>query len=149
MNPSVRGPLMAVIMFALVVSGFLYYQSAQQEKHYEKTALPWVVDSLWQVSGWRTADVWPLLAPEAKEVVTKQQLDAVLAQYAPLGRFISLGDARFSRLASILSMLSSDQRIGYSALAAFENGEAVVTLVLLEREGRFYIYNINLAMPEA
>ncbi len=144
MNASLRGPLLAFTLFALLICGWLYYRSEQQQAHYEVTAIPWLEQSLRRISSWRSSDLWPLLAPEAQAVISREQLDGVMAQYAPLGRFVSLGEPRFSRLASMLSLLSSEQRIGYSALVEFENGEAVVTLTLLERDGRFYIYNINL-----
>lgn len=148
MNSALRGPLLAFTLFALLASGWLFVQSSKQEEHYRNTAVPWIESSLEQIaSDWHSDDIWPLLAPEAKAVISEQQLEMVMAEYAPLGGFLRLQDPRFSRLASMLSLLSSEQRIGYSGLANFENGDAVITLTLLEREGRFYIYNISLDSP--
>lgn len=143
-----RNYLLLVVLLCVAAYGGLYYHTSQEAERYEDKAIPWLVSTMYDISSWEPADLYDKLAPEAKAAVTQEQLENVLVRYRPLGRFESLEAMEFSRLAAVMSLFSSEQKIGYSGVAQFANARASLTVTLSEKNGRFMLYNINLAQVQ-
>lgn len=145
MNPLTR-PLNVFVIICLLIIGGLYWYAGQQEKRYRDTATTYLRSTMADIARWEVGPLWQHLSPEAREVVTREQLDNLLERYEPLGDFEAMSEPQFSRISAALSAISPGNKIGYNFNAYFEGGEAQVTATLnIDENGNFSLYNFNLS----
>lgn len=137
-------PLRLFIIFCLLIFAALYYYAYQQDQRHSGNAAVYIEKVLRDVSSWQSQALWSHLAPVARDKVSQQQLDSVLAQYRRLGRFVDMDTPRFSKLTAALSVFGSGQQLSYSFPARFENGRALVTATLEVGDGSFRLYNFSI-----
>jgi len=133
--------IVAVLMTAVVM---LYIYTDREKDYYKKSAEPAVTQILTEISNWRKETLLKHLAPEAKQIISEEQLEKLLQQYQKLGRFRSVKEINFSRTASAFSLMG-EKRINYSGIANFDNAAANLNITLIERGGFFLMYNFTLA----
>lgn len=133
--------IVAVLMTAMVM---LYIYTDREKDYYKKSAEPAVTQILTEISNWRKETLLKHLAPEAKQIISEEQLEKLLQQYQKLGRFRSVKELNFSRTASAFSLMG-EKRINYSGIANFDNAAANLNITLIERGGFFLMYNFTLA----
>jgi len=132
-----------ILAFILVLLGGLYLHSSNREQHYEIQGPAAIEHILGQISDWQESSLQQQLSAEARSSLSPQQLQILLQQYQPLGRFSHIGQLTFSKLMGAMSILG-DNRISYQGVVYFEAGAANITITLLEEAGNFSIYNLNL-----
>jgi len=137
-------PLNIAVAGLLVLFAALYVYTSKQEDNYAQTAVPWMEQNLPEITTWEIDQTWNRLAPEAKAIIDRRQLDAILNQYELMGIYQGMENPEFSRLASALSLFSGDAKINYSAKLHFSNADAILTITLVQRQGEFMIYNMNM-----
>jgi hypothetical protein len=135
--------LRIILAFILVMLGGLYLHSNSREQHYEQQGPAAVEYILGQISDWQEHSLQQQLSAEARDTISPQQLQALLLQYRPLGRFTRIGQLKFSKLMSAMSILG-DNRISYQGVVYFDVGPASITITLSEENGTFSIYNLNI-----
>ncbi len=128
-------------MLTLVV--MLYFYTSQQKTYYQKTAFPAVGQILTEISSWEKQALFRHLAPETQQTVSEAQLEELLNQYRPLGRFRSIEDLDFSRTMSAFSIFG-EERVNYSGTVNFDAGLVSINITLVARGGFFLIYNFAL-----
>ena len=133
--------IVAVLMTAVVM---LYIYTDREKDYYKKSAEPAVTQILTEISNWKKETLLKHLAPEAKQIISEEQLEKLLQQYQKLGRFRSVKELNFSRTASAFSLMG-EKRINYSGIANFDNAAANLNITLIERGGFFLMYNFTLA----
>ncbi|MFZ1851383.1 MAG: hypothetical protein WAU15_04000 [Nitrosomonas sp.] len=133
--------IVAVLMTAVVM---LYIYTDREKDYYKKSAEPAVTQILTEISNWKKETLLKHLAPEAKQIISEEQLEKLLQQYQKLGRFRSVKEINFSRTASAFSLMG-EKRINYSGIANFDNAAANLNITLIERGGFFLMYNFTLA----
>jgi len=133
--------IVAVLMTAMVM---LYIYTDREKEYYKKSAEPAVTQILTEISNWKKETLLKHLAPEAKQIISEEQLEKLLQQYQKLGRFRSVKEINFSRTASAFSLMG-EKRINYSGIANFDNAAANLNITLIERGGFFLMYNFTLA----
>ena len=133
--------IVAVLMTAVVM---LYIYTDREKDYYKKSAEPAVTQILTEISNWKKETLLKHLAPEAKQIISEEQLEKLLQQYQKLGRFRSVKEIYFSRTASAFSLMG-EKRINYSGIANFDNAAANLNITLIERGGFFLMYNFTLA----
>lgn len=133
--------IVAGLMTAMVM---LYIYTDREKDYYKKSAEPAVTQILTEISNWRKETLLKHLAPEAKQIISEEQLEKLLQQYQKLGRFRSVKEINFSRTASAFSLMG-EKRINYSGIANFDNAAANLNITLIERGGFFLMYNFTLA----
>ena len=133
--------IVAVLMTAVVM---LYIYTDREKDYYKKSAEPAVTQILTEISNWQKETLLKHLAPEAKQIISEEQLEKLLQQYQKLGRFRSVKEINFSRTASAFSLMG-EKRINYSGIANFDNAAANLNITLIERGGFFLMYNFTLA----
>lgn len=141
-------PLNLFILCCLVIFGLLYYYSGQQEAQFRDSSHFYLESVLTDISRWQPEILRHHLAPEARARVSDSQLESVLAQYRPLGPLVSMDEPVLSRLSAALSAFTDQRRLSYSFEARFEQGRALVTATLLERDGQFSLYNFNITRSD-
>lgn len=140
-------PLHLGIIFALCLFALLYWQTGEQEKYYAESAAPWFEQSLSEISSWEKAALLRHLSAEAQATISNEQVNKLLDHYRPLGALQSMDPPLFSRLTAALSILGA-KRVSYSTRAVFENGSAIVTATLLDSNGSYSFYNLNIGIEQ-
>jgi hypothetical protein len=133
--------LIVFSMLTLVV--MLFFYTSQQKTYYQKTALPAVGQILTEISSWEKQALYRHLAPETQQTVNDVQLEELLQQYRPFGRFRSIEELDFSRTISAFSLFG-EERVNYSGTVNFEAGLVNINITLVARRGFFLIYNFAL-----
>ncbi|HRB21386.1 MAG TPA: hypothetical protein PLB54_06730, partial [Nitrosomonas sp.] len=123
--------IVAVLMTAVVM---LYIYTDREKDYYKKSAEPAVTQILTEISNWKKETLLKHLAPEAKQIISEEQLEKLLQQYQKLGHFRSVKEINFSRTASAFSLMG-EKRINYSGIANFDNAAANLNITLIERGG--------------
>lgn len=140
-------PLHTVIVVIMLAVGGLYLYGGHQQQRHDEAARAYLQQALSDISRWEPGSLDQHLAAAARAAVTKEQQQALLDRYRPLGALRSIQDVRYERLAATLSLFSGHTLLGYSAEARFENGTAHLTATLVEEDGRLRLYNFNLSTP--
>ena len=133
--------LIVFSMLTLVI--MLFFYTSQQKTYYQKTALPAVGQILTEISSWEKQALFRHLAPETQQTVSDAQLEELLNQYRPFGRFRSIDELDFSRTMSAFSLFGED-RINYSGTVNYDAGLVNINITLVARGGFFLIYNFAL-----
>ena len=133
--------LIVFSMLTLVV--MLFFYTSQQKTYYQKTALPAVGQILTEISSWEKQALFQHLAPETQKTVSDAQLEELLNQYRPLGRFRSIDELDFSRTMSAFSLFG-EERVNYSGTVNYDAGLVNINITLVARGGFFLIYNFAL-----
>lgn len=128
----------------LIVFIMLFMHTNSEQRYYSKTAEPAVTQIFADISSWQKESLLRHLAPEAKEIVTDEQLNQLLDRYREFGWFYSINEINFSRTASVFSLFS-DKRINYSGIADYSTGPVSFNITLVERGKYFLVYNFSLA----
>ena len=136
--------LRIAVLAMLVLFTGLYFYTDKQQQAYQATAEPAARKILLDISSWQAVDMRKHLSLEARQTISPEQLDALLSQYRPLGKLLSVNELFFSPLMSVFSLLG-EPRVSYTGTATFENGPASLTLTLVEQGNTFLIYNFNLS----
>ena len=138
----------AVAIFLVLFTAIYMYTSNQRDK-YAQSAIPWLEKNLPAITTWEVEQTWSRLAPEVKQIVDRNELDKIINQYELMGVYQGMEDPEFSRVASAFSIFGSDPKINYTALLHFTQADAILTITLVQRQGEFMIYNLNLGEMSA
>ncbi len=137
-------PLHLSAAILLIIVGALFYYGGEKEKQFEQSGPQYITSALTAISNWQAETLRAYLAPVAQRTFNEAQLQQLLERYRKLGRFESIKEIQFSRLASILSM-GGEKIISYSGTAKFSSGDVPFTITLLPvAGGQFQIYNLHL-----
>ncbi len=135
--------LRTITLFLLVICIALYFYADNQQDAYDAQVRPVAEQLLFDISDWQQEHLLNHLSPQAKETLTDEQLNKLLAHYRQFGTLESIDDLEFSKLASVLSLLG-DTRINYRSDASFSEGRAHINLTLVPAGNSFQIYNFSI-----
>lgn len=136
--------LRIIVAAFLTLAIMLFFYTGREKDYYSRSAEPAITQILKEISSWDKSLLLLHLAPETKQVITDEQLENILTDYRQFGRFKSLQELNFSRMASAFSLIG-EKHINYSGKAEFERGEINLNITLVERGGFFLIYNFALS----
>ena len=136
--------LRIIVAAFLTLAIMLFFYTGREKDYYSRSAEPAITQILKEISSWDKSLLLLHLAPETKQVITDEQLENILTDYRQFGRFKSLQELNFSRMASAFSLIG-EKHINYSGKADFEGGEISLNITLVERGGFFLIYNFALS----
>ena len=135
--------LRIVVALLVTVVIMLFFYTNREKDMYSKSAEPAVAQIMTEISGWEKNVLLRHLAPEAKQTFTDEQLNDWLNLYREFGRFRSIKEINFSRVASAFGLFG-DKKINYFGVAHFSTGEFNFNITLIERGGYFLVYNLAL-----
>ncbi len=136
--------LLRFIVFLFLTSFvMLFFYTTQEKNHYQRSSEQAIHQILSEISSWQKTDLFRHLAPETKQTVGDAQLEELLNHYRGFGRFNSIDELGFSRMASAFSLFG-EKRINYSGAAYFDVGLVNLNITLVERDGFFLVYNFSL-----
>ena len=132
---------LAVILTIAGVQTFAWYQSSQ----YEETAVPYLNTAVPEISKWKTAIVREYMAPEAVEKISDEQFAGIIKNFSRLGNLITMDDPEFERLYTGSTAQGGEKKaLKYTIDTVYENGDAVITVVLLALGDSFQVYKFDI-----
>jgi hypothetical protein len=113
----------------------------KESKAYADSAIPAIV------STWSEKELLDRASPEFKKAVTIDQLDRLFRWVSALGRLQKCEPAEGHSLMSATTQNGKMVSAEYAAKAAFEKGEATITLGLIKHGDQWQIINFHVNSP--
>lgn len=126
-----------------VVAGVYIYKH-KQASDYDDLAVPYIKQVIPVLSQWDPESTRQLMAPEALEGISEEMFTQVLAVFSRMGELQSIEDPSFEKVYSE-EETEIDTVIAYSTDAKYANGDAVIAIQLLLRDGSFEVFRFNLS----
>ena len=129
-----------IIIFGLI-GGWTYWKSTK----YEETAVPYIKENIPKLSSWNLKITKSLLAPSILEMTTDDDLEKLMKWFSKLGSLKSIEEPQFININTTVTAEHGKQVIVlYNILAHYQNGDATITMRLLETEKGFEVYQFYL-----
>jgi len=133
-----------VSIVAVIVGSQLYEK--YQATGYDELAVPFIQQVIPEFSTWDPEIVKPLMAAEVLAEIPDQKFVQILAVFSKLGTLQSMGIPEFQKVHSQEKTDNGTQTvIVYDTETKYENGEALITLNLLQVGDSFEIFRFNLS----
>ncbi|MBU1311478.1 MAG: hypothetical protein KKE30_18305 [Gammaproteobacteria bacterium] len=146
--------LCVTIIGVLVVIGILIgtsvlsgaskgYRSAQ----YEKTAIPYIKTVVPQMSKWDLELYKSFLWEKARRSEYDESFKKIVSRYSKIGALRNIEEPQFVSYDGGSNARGSLKIVTYSVQAHYENGEALITIKLLDVDSGFQVFHFNLESP--
>jgi hypothetical protein len=128
-----------LLIVALIISLVTYsYFKAEQ---YNNSAVPYINQKIPELSSWNPEVMKKYIAPDSSQKNTDEYLTILTLKLAELGQLKNFDEPQFVNIESIETLLDGKQTIAtYNILTRYENGDANITIRLLEGDDGFKIY---------
>jgi hypothetical protein len=128
-----------LLIVALIISLVTYsYFKAEQ---YNNSAVPYIKQKIPELSSWNPEVMKKYIAPDTSQKKTDEYLTILTLRLAELGQLKNFDEPQFVNIESIETLLDGKQTIAtYNILTRYENGDANITIRLLEGDDGFKIY---------
>lgn len=136
------GSAIAVLVVVIVAaSAYSSYKSAG----YEKTAVPYVKEVITAFSKWDLEIAKPYFHESITDNTSSEDMLKMFRWFSKLGSLETIEQPQFRNLRSgINTSIGSNSLITYSAKAHYENGEANLTINIIDLDDGFSVYSFNL-----
>ena len=131
-------------IICVIVGSKLYVQ--HQGDEYSVSAVPYIKQVIPEVSKWDPAITRGLMAAEVLETIPDDRFVRAMTWFSKLGALKSMEEPVFKKLHSEEETdIGVQTIIEYDINAKYENGDALISLKLLDRDGTYEIYRFNLS----
>jgi hypothetical protein len=131
-----------VTIMAVFAGSVIYDRYKTSE--YDVIAEPYIERIIPEISKWDPVATKQLMAAEISSDIPDENFAQVMTLFSRLGAFQSMGKARFKELSEDQETdMGKQTLVEYNVETKYENGDAVVNLKLLLRNGTFEIYRFN------
>lgn len=136
------GGIFLVIILAFGGMGlFAWYKASQ----YDDTAVPYVKSALPVLSQWDPEVIKEYMVPKVMEQTTKEDFSKIIKYLSKLGALSSFEEPSFTNINTGATLENGKQTIvTYTINAVYENGDAFVTMSLLDLGKSFQIYKFHI-----
>jgi len=129
-----------IVLFALLAAYMAYKQS-----EYNETALPYIKKVIPIISEWNPEKSRPLFVASTFDNVSDEDYSKLFNWFSELGVLNSMDEPEFLKVTSGATVREGASTIvSYGVLAHYENGDAQITISLLDLGSSFEIYHFNL-----
>lgn len=133
-----------LLLILLVLFGSILAYTSYSQAKYDKTAVPYIQRAVPVLSEWDPVTSRPLFAAVALEDVAQEDFERLIDFLSKLGELLSLDEPKFVQVSSGASVKKGTNTIvTYTIDAKYEYGAAVITLRLLDLDGKFEVYSFN------
>jgi hypothetical protein len=147
LNPKKLFIMLALWLLTIicVIVGVNLYEQHQGEV-YSETAVPYIKRIIPEVSKWDPEIIRKLMAAEVLETIPEDRFVRAMIWFSDLGALKSMEEPEFKKVFSEQETEIGVQTIvEYNVEAVYENGEALISIKLLDRGGSYDIYRFNLS----
>jgi len=134
----VLGVIFSVLIFLIAgIGAFTWYKSSK----YEDTAVPYIKAVIPELSKWDTEITKSYMAPEVQKEITDDDFNKVIKYLSKLGSLASFEEPNFTNIYTGATLESGKTTlVTYTIDAVYENGDAVITITLLDLGNSFNVY---------
>ena len=133
------------VTIAAVIIGSIVYDRYQASE-YTDTAAPYVKQIIPIVSKWDPAAIRALMVPEVSAEISEDKFAETMVWFAKLGALQSMEEPEFQEVdTGGKTVIGMQTIVEYEVDAKYENGDALLNIKLLERDGSFELYSFNLS----
>jgi hypothetical protein len=134
--------LWLVTIIAVFAGSVLYDRHTASQYH--ALATPYLNRIIPEISKWDPMTTKGLMAPEISADIPDENFAQAMTLFSQLGTFLSMDEAKFDELhENQKTSMGVQTFVEYNIDAKYENGDAVINLKLLLRDGVFEIYRFN------
>jgi len=134
-----------LITIAVVIMSPLVYDRYQATK-FTDTALPYVIQIIPIVSKWDPDTIRELMVPEVSATISEDKFAQTMVWFSKLGALQSMGEPEFQAVdTGGMTVIGMQTIVEYEVDAKYGNGDALLNIKLLERDGLFELYSFNLS----
>lgn len=135
-------------MFVLLIIGLVSLMGAwtyYKASAYESTAVPYVVETVSELSKWDVEVAKQYMAPEVMKTVSDEDWHKLFKFLSKMGRLNALEEPVFTNIRSVATIDEGAMTlVQYSVLGHYENGDANITIVLKDLEDSFEVFKFSL-----
>ena len=115
-----------------------------KEAGYRETAVPYIKKVIPEISKWNYKESKKFFEPSTFEKVTDEELSKLFEWFSKLGKLKSIEEPKFNQVYSGTAVRESFGTIvTYTVLGHYENGDANITIRLLDLGDSFEVYHFN------
>ena len=140
--------ILVILWFVTIVSvvigsiAYNYYQGTE----YSDTAVQYIEQILPIVSEWEPAAIRELMVPEVSAEISEDKFAQTMAMFSKLGTLQSMEEPDFQEVdTGGKTVIGMQTIVEYEVDAKYENGDALLNIKLLDRNGSFELYQFNLS----
>ncbi len=128
-----------IVLFTFVVIFTGYKQS-----EYEGTAVPYIKKVIPAISEWNPEKAKSLFVPSTPEEAPQEDFEKLFKWFSKLGKLKSLEEPQLQQIYSGATVREGTNTIvTYTVLAHYDNGDAQITIKLLDLGDSFDVYRFN------
>jgi hypothetical protein len=128
-----------------VIIGSIVYDRYQASE-YTDTALPYIRQIIPIVSKWEPAAIRELMVPEVSADISEDKFAQTMVWFSKLGALQSMEEPEFQEVdTGGKTVIGMQTIVEYEVDAKYENGDALLNIKLLDRNGSFELYSFNLS----
>lgn len=133
-----------VTIVAVIVGSIIY--NLYQASEYSDIAVPYIKKVVAEVSNWDNATTRALMVPEVSEAIPEDKFTQTMLWFSKLGELQSMEEPEFQEVHSGgKTDIGMQTIVEYEIDAKYENGDALINIKLLDRNGFFELYRFNLS----
>ena len=134
-----------ILVVVIVVIGGIKYKSAQEAAQYETTAVPYIKMVVPELSTWDPQIIKSYMPVESLESTPEERIIRIVAYLSRLGALKSLAEPEFQRLYTYAPVGEIKKKVvTYEVAAVYENGDASITISLLDTTDSFKVYKFDI-----
>jgi hypothetical protein len=134
----------AGFLFLIVLFSALGLFAWHKRGKYEETAVPYLKEAVQQISTWDESTARHYMSEEALANISEEDFTALIKWFSKLGSLQSMEEPTFNNVTSFVTGEGNYAVITYTVNARYDAGDAVLTVKLSDKGGRFEILGINI-----
>ena len=137
----ILGGIFLVIILLIIGMGlFTWYKSSK----YEETAVPYIQSTVPELSKWDPELARTYMVPKVLEEISDEDFAKIFKYLSKLGSLKKINEPKFAEISTGATFGDGKQTlVTYTIDAVYENGDATITIVLLDLGTAFQVYRFN------
>ncbi|MDF0534149.1 hypothetical protein PY479_07660 [Shewanella sp. A32] len=132
--------LLGIILLFILVAVYTGYK----QSGYKETAVPYIKEVIPAISEWDTEKAKQFFVPSTFDNVSQDDFEKLFRFFSKLGSLKSMDEPVFNQVqAGATIQEGANTIVTYTVLAHYENGDAQITIRLLDLGGSFEVYYFN------
>jgi hypothetical protein len=138
----VLGVIFLVIILAIAGMGiFTWYKSSK----YKETAVPYLKAIVPELSKWDPELAKKYMIPKLLKETSDEDFSKIFKYLSKLGSYQKMNEPNFTKIYTGATLEDGKYTlVTYTINAEYENGDAVITIVLLDLGTNFQVYRFNI-----
>jgi hypothetical protein len=133
--------IIGIILLFVVIGIFSGYKAAE----YKDTAVPYIKNVIPKISEWNAETSKQFFVSSTFDDVSDEDFSKIFQWFSKLGRLKSIEEPIFTQVHSAATVTEGANTIvTYGVAAHYENGDAQITIKLLDLGEAFEIYHFNI-----